>query len=565
MDLKNNGFYKPLYKIKYILTFIVLSSFMTLLFTGCTSETENNILMSQIVPASATIDTLLSITESESLFTAEDKEIGYDDTETSAINLNGDKVFSDSENVEVDGAVATIKSAGTYIVTGNLENGRIIVDAGSDEDIRLVLDGVNILNNTTSAIQIENANKVYITLAENTENKLSNNFYFSDNDGANGVIYSKSDITINGRGTLNVYASEGNGIVSEKNAVITGGTIYISADKYGIAASDSVRISSSMMSIESDEKGIYSYNEENDSLGFIYISDGMFAISSSGNAIDARSILLIDGGAFNISAVSPASSTENEKNGCGLIAGEEVSVSSGEFTFNTSDDAVYSKSNVSITGGSFTITSDSNGIYGENTVVIGEANIAIEKSYIGVQGHTVFVQDASLNITSDDDGINAAGGNDGSGLRETSSNSKDTSGVGIFSGFISINASGDGIDAKGEVSVSDGTIMISTADNEEDMVIDCRDDLYITGGTILATGNLSGEKNFSETEQQIITLNLDSQTQNTFIEILDQSGNLIFSDIAEQPFSNIILSSSLLQKGYTYTLKIGSYATTITI
>ena len=565
MDLKNNGFYKPLYKIKYILTFIVLSSFMTLLFTGCTSETENNILMSQIVPASATIDTLLSITESESLFSAEDKEIGYDDTETSAINLNGDKVFSDSENVEVDGAVATIKSAGTYIVTGNLENGRIIVDAGSDEDIRLVLDGVNILNNTTSAIQIENANKVYITLAESTENKLSNNFYFSDNDGANGVIYSKSDITINGRGTLNVYASEGNGIVSEKNAVITGGTIYISADKYGIAASDSVRISSSMMSIESDDKGIYSCNEENDSLGFIYISDGIFAISSSGNAIDASSILLIDGGAFNISAVSPASSTENEKNGCGLIAGEEVSVNSGEFIFNTSDDAVYSKSNVSITGGSFTITSDYNGIYGENTVLIGEANIAIEKSYIGVQGHTVFVQNASLNITSDDDGINAVGGNDGSGLRETSSNSKDTSGVGIFSGFISINASGDGIDAKGEVSVSDGTIMISTADNEEDMVIDYSDDLYITGGTILATGNLSGEKNFSETEQQIITLNLDSQPQNTFIEILDQSGNLIFSDIAEQPFSNIIVSSSLLQKGYTYTLKIGSYATTITI
>ena len=175
-------------------------------------------------------------------------------------------------------------------------------------------------------------------------------------------------------------------------------------------------------------------------------------------------------------------------------------------------------------------------------------------------------QDASLNITSDDDGINAAGGNDGSGLRETSSNSKDTSGVGIFSGFISINASGDGIDAKGEVSVSDGTIMISTADNEEDMVIDYSDDLYITGGTILlATGNLSGEKNFSETEQQIITLNLDSQPQNTFIEILDQSGNLIFSDIAEQPFSNIIVISSLLQKGYTYTLKIGSYATTITI
>ena len=140
MDLKNSGFYKPLYKIKYIITFIILSSFMTLLFTGCTSGAEDNILMSQIIPASATVDTLLSITdtESESLFSAEDKEIGYDDTETSAINLNGDKVFSDSENVEVNGAVATIKSAGTYIVTGNLENGRIIVDAGSDEDIRLV-------------------------------------------------------------------------------------------------------------------------------------------------------------------------------------------------------------------------------------------------------------------------------------------------------------------------------------------------------------------------------------------------------------------------------------------
>lgn len=566
MYCKKNRFYISSYKkLRYILSYIILFCFMMILLSGCTGKAENSAdLFNQALPVSSTVDNLLAITGTDSLFSAEDKEIGYSDSECSTINLSGEKIFSDSDNVEIDGSVATITSGGTYILSGNLDNGRIIINTDSESDVRLVLNGVNIINNSTSSIQVENANKVYITLEKDTNNKLSNNFYFSQDYGTNGVIYSKSDITINGRGSLEISSSEGNGIVSEKNVIITGGTIDISSERCGINALDSVRVSSAMLTINSKDNGIYSSNKENDSSGFIYISDGIFEINSNGNAIDAKSILLIEGGAFNITAQSD-SSTDTDKSSYGLTAGEDISVNSGEFVVNTTDDAVYSNSKVSINGGSFKLTSGNNGIYGESTVLIGEANINIEKSYIGIEGRTVFIKDAALDINSDDDGINAAGGNDSSGLRGEDSNEKSASGIRILSGYISINASGDGMDSNGDISVSDGVILLSTADNSENTVIDYSHDLYLTGGTILASGNISDEKDFSDLEQPIVTLNVDSQPQNSFIEVFDESGNIIISDTAAQSFSNILLSSPQLQKGYSYTLKIGNYTTTITL
>lgn len=554
-------------KIRNILSYIILCCFLIFLLSGCTGEAENNNnLANQTLPVSAGVENLLEIAESDSLFTADDKEIGYSDSDSVIINLSDEKIFSDSEQVSIDGSTATITSSGTYILSGTLNNGRIIIDAGSQSDVRLVLDGVNIINDSTSSIQVESANKAYITLEENTTNKLSNNFNFSQDDGANGVIYSKSEITINGRGNLEIISSGGNGIVSEKNAVLTGGTIDISSAKYGIYAMDSVRISSSILSISSKDEGIYSSNEKNDSSGFIYISDGIFEINSEGNAIDAKSILLIDGGAFNITSTSNMSIDADAKS-YGFSAGEEVSLSSGEFIFNTTDDAIHSNNKISLTGGSFTITSENNGVSGGATVFIGEANLNIEKCYIGIEGYTVFIRDASININSQDDGINAYGGNDESGLINTAYTSDNnlTSGIRILSGYISINASGDGIDSNGDISISDGIILISTADNSDDMTIDYSNEFYLTGGTILAAGNISDEKDFSDLEQTVLTLNVENQPQNSFIEVLDEAGNIIISDTAIQSFSNIVLSSSQFYSGYSYTVKIGNYSTSITL
>lgn len=553
--------------IKYIFSYIVLTCFFAALISGCTVETENNSeLSNQTVPVSATVDTLLSITDSNSLFTAEDKEIGYSDADSSLINLSGEKIFSDSDGVEIDNSTATITSEGTYIITGNLTGGKIVIDTDSKSDVRLVLDGADIENSLEPAIQVENAGRLYITLNENTENSLSGNLSFSQNSESAGVIYSNSDITLNGRGNLNISSSSGSGIVSEKNITITGGTIDISSGRYGISAAESVRISSAMISVVSKNNGIVSFNDENDSSGFIYISDGIFKINSEGSAIDAKNILLIDGGAFNITT-SPCTQLNEDGNGYGLKAGEEISVNSGDFVFSTSDNAVNSNSKISINGGSFTISSEKNGIDGKSTVLIGESTIDIIKSHIGIEGETVFVQGGILNITSEDDGINAAGGNDGSGLTDSEEpkNFSSAAGIKILGGYISINASGDGMDSGKDIAVSDGIIFLSTADNEDDTVIDFTDELFVTGGTILAAGNSSQEKDFSDCGQKIILLDIDSQPQNCFIEICDESGNTIISGTSAANFSSVFVTGSQFEKGCSYILRTESYSASFTI
>lgn len=539
-------------RLIHILSFILLTCFIAGLLPGCTGEAENSSeLSNQSLPVSADVDALLTVTESDSLFTAEDKEIGYSDTDSSVINLSEEKIFTDAYNVEIDGSTATVTSAGTYIITGNLTGGSIIINSDDDSEIRLVLSGVNIESSSASAIQVENAGKVYITLAENTENFLSGDTSFSQSGENDGVIYSKSDLTLNGRGSLSISSTSASGIVSEKNITITGGTINISAGGYGISASESVRISSAMISVDSDDSGIYTYNEKADSSGFIYISDGIFNINSAGSAVDAKSILLIEGGAFNIN------STGGYSSGYGLSAGEEVSVSSGEFVLYTADSALNSGSKVSVNGGTFTIYSGNNGIEGKSTVLIGEAKIDILKSYIGIEGETVYIHDAALGITSDDDGINAAGGNDGSGLAdgEEAEALSSSAGIRILSGNIDINASGDGIDSARDISVSDGTIFISSADSEENAVIDYSHELYITGGTILAVGNSPRENDFFDCEQPIVILDAESETQYSYIEITDESGNIIISGTSGFSYSSVLISSSQLQQGQSYTMK----------
>ncbi|MBR4960953.1 MAG: carbohydrate-binding domain-containing protein, partial [Clostridia bacterium] len=139
-----------------------------------------------------------------------------------------------------DGTDVQITEGGTYLLTGSLTEGQILVDA-ADEDVRLVLAGVHVQNTGSAALYIREAKNVYVTLKAEAENTLSSTgeFVQTDTNNVDAAVFSKSDLIINGTGDLTVYCETGHGIVSKDDLTITGGTFAVTAAGQCIVGKDS--------------------------------------------------------------------------------------------------------------------------------------------------------------------------------------------------------------------------------------------------------------------------------------------------------------------------------------
>lgn len=311
-------------------------------------------------------------------------------SDTSAV---ADDAFSErdvSGEYDEDGAVVinldeagrsdvVISEAGTYILSGTLSNGGVTVSATNEDKIQLVLNGVKISSDTYAAIYVEQADKVFITLAEGTENELSNggSFVQKDDNNVDGVIFSKDDLTINGSGSLTIVSPAGHGIVCKDELVIAGGTIGISAGAHAIQAKDSIAVSDGSITVNAAKDGLHAENDEYDSLGTIYITGGSFSINAGDDGIHAVSLLRIDGGKFSITAAEGLEATY-------------VLINDGEITVSASDDGInaahkssaYSPT-VEINGGSLNISmgrGDTDGIDANGSLIITGGTIDITGS-----------------------------------------------------------------------------------------------------------------------------------------------------------------------------------------
>ena len=308
--------------------------------------------------------------DADDMFTDRDKEVGYDEDTATAITLSDDASSCDSSSVTISNNTITITDEGTYLLTGSLSDGQVIVNA-DDKKVQLVLDSVNINCDTSAALYVKAANKVFVTLASDSENSLSNtsDFVAIDDNNIDAVIFSKDDLTLNGSGTLTVTAKYGHGIVSKDDLVITSGTYQITAAKHALSGKDSVRIADGVLTLDAGTDGIHSENTDNDAKGFIYIANGDISITADSDGFDAEETLQVDGGNIEVAA---------------------------------GDD----------------------GLHADGDLIITDGTINVTKSYEGLEGMTVTVEDGNISVVSSDDGINAAG--DGTS-EDSSSDTKDSS------------------------------------------------------------------------------------------------------------------------------------------
>lgn len=467
----------------------------------------------------------LQLLDASEMFTDRDMEIGYDDDSSIRISLNGESASCSSQAVQISGGTVTITQDGTYILSGSLNDGTVVVDAPDTAKLQLVLDGVDISSSGSAAIYIVEADKVFITTAADSENSLENGgeYIAVDDNNIDAVIFSKTDLTLNGSGTLTIHAGAGHGIVSKDDLVLTSGSYEIEAASHGISGKDSVRIANGTFSIVSGKDGIHSENSDNAELGFIYISGGSFNIDAQGDGLSAASAMQIDGGDFDIStgegsasvtmktdsmglafrenSQSLESETEESISQKGLKCDGSISVSGGNFTTDTSDDSIHGGGDILISNGTFVLKSGDDAIHSDAAVKISNGDISISYCYEGIEGLSLTIDDGSYNIQSEDDGLNAAGGVDSSGFggsrpgqEQFSSDSQ--SFITINGGKFAIVSKGDCIDSNGDLTINGGTLDL-TCSGSGNTALDCDGQYSNNGGQV--NTNDGSENNLGQT------------------------------------------------------------------
>lgn len=516
--------------------------------------------------------TQISNIDTSDMFTSRDKEIGYDTSSAVTVTLDGEKTSVSAAGAAYADGVLTISSEGTYIITGSLK-GQIKVSVSDTEKVQLVLRDATITNESSAAIYVSEADKVFVTLEGTNSLDVTGEFVNSDDVNIDGAVFSKSDITFNGNGTLNVKCTYGHAIVSKDDLKVTGGTYVIDAGKDGLSGKDSVRIADGDFTITAGNDGIQSKNDDDAEKGYIYIEDGTFDIKTGGGSANASAKTDGFSGGFdrngkNMGGFGQSTSEDSDSESAKAIkASLDINIAGGTFVIDSCDDAIHANSNVCIENASFTIASGDDGIHADASVLIQSGTIKITKSYEGIEGLNITVNGGDIELVSSDDGFNAAGGNDMSSMNgrpgqnafDESSSAGDVY-LRIAGGNITVNADGDGLDSNGTLFVSGGTIYVYGPTNSGNGALDYDSNAQITGGTIMAFGYGSMAQNFgSNSTQGSILYNISATAAaNTKVTLKDSSGKELVSAVSPKTFNSVVISTPDITSNGTYTLTIGS-------
>lgn len=481
-------------------------------------------------------------------FTDRDKRSEYDESSAVKITLNGSSAVVSGSGVNISGSTVTITSAGTYIISGSLSDGQIVIAASDSDKVQLVLNNAEINCNTSAAVYVKSADKVFVTLPAGTTNSLGGGTEYvqTDDNTVDGVIFSKSDLTLNGTGTLKIDADYRHGIVTKDTLCITGGTYVIDAVKTCLAGKDGIKILDGSFTLTSGSKGLNSGNDDDAKEGSIYIAGGTFTIKSE-------------------------------------------------------DDSIHADGSCIIAGGTYTIVAGDDGIHANYDTIITDGSITITDSYEGIEGRRITVSGGTINLMASDDGINAATGGssdeqrmpggqkgefggfgrqkgadvqsqDGQQPQEmqapaSRSASDDDVYVKITGGTITVNAGGDGIDSNGNLYITGGTVYVAGPTSNGNGALDYEGEASITGGTLIAAGSSGMAQGMGSNSTQCSMLVNLSETiaAGSVISLKDSSGNVLISWTSPKQFSSVVVSTAELAQGSTYALVTGDTQTEVTL
>lgn len=515
--------------------------------TGCSSSAQIN----AAEQSDGSTDVQQSIQEAtgemDLEYSSRDTDPSYDESSATRIALSETGASVSGDNATASGSTVTIAAAGTYVITGSSSNGQIVIDAPDDAKVQIVLDGVALSNGSGPCIYASNADKLFVTLAEDTENTLSDGSSWTlsgSEDEPDATIFCTCDLTVNGSGTLNVDATTHHGIHSTDDLIVTGGTLNVNAANDGLVGKDSVKIGGASVHVTAQDDGVKASNDDEEDKGFVLISGGDVDIDAQDDGIKATRLIKTSGGTVAV---------------------------------DSQDDALHSDADLWLDGGTLTISAADDGVHAERSLWLAEGTLDITSSYEGIEGQDILVTGGSSNIAYSDDGINAAvasnetssentqadaqqanGRNRQTGTGQMPGQQSETSGsITITGGTIDLVSTrqGDSLDSNGTIQIEGGTVTTSGAATGDSSVLDFETSGTISGGTFIGLGATSMETGFSSSSQASISATISGNAGDV-VTIEDSSGTQIASYTAENSYAYLLASTPEMADGETYTILV---------
>ena len=515
-------------------------------------------------------DQISSLAEADS----QDKTVlTASEPDATIVSFEEDSITAKGSGCKIEDTTVTITDAGTYVLQGSLHDGSVIVDTDKESVVRLVLNGVTITNSDSAAIFIKKSKKTIISLENGTVNTLADGeqyVYADENeDEPSAALFSKSDLTINGSGTLIVNGNYNDAIKCKDSLKLLGGIYQIMSADDGIVGKDMLVIENGSYQITAQGDGIKASNDKEEELGFVLISGGEFNIVAENDAIQAETKLLILDGSFRIvtgggsinaephvddrfdfggwkggSSTSTETDTESRK---GLKAGMALQIEGGTFVMDTCDDALHSNGTIRIDAGEYTIATGDDGVHADTALVVYNGVITITESYEGLEAPYIIIQDGEISIVASDDGINAAGDADNISLV-------------VNGGAVYVSAQGDGLDSNGSITINGGTIFVDGPTNGGNGALDYDIAASVHGGTVVFAGSVGMAMTpGSGSKQASIALTFPKvQAAGTSVVLYDAEGTEIFRYTPAKEFQHLVLSSSEIKRGEVYSVTYGS-------
>ena len=527
---------------------LVFILFCSLALTACSSKTISKTTNTETSTITATLPQSISYDEN-------DLNVTFDTNNSTLITFDGTSASVQGEGASFTKDTLTISQGGTYVLSGTLNDGQVAISAPEDDIVHLVLNGAKLTNQDGAAIVISQSNKTIITLAENTENVISDGENYADisDDSPNAAIYSDTDLTINGLGSLSVTGLYNNALVSKDDLKIVSGTITIISKDDGILGRDMLAIKDGTISITAGGDGLRSTNTDDDK-GYIYIENGNVTVNAGNDGIQAATSVIIENGTLNVvtgggskNAVvktenGDRETTEDSVSQKGIKAGAYAVVRGGSLLVDTVDDAIHSNGEVQITDGKLSLTSGDDAIHADTILTISGGTVDVRSSYEGLEGTSIVISDGDISIVASDDGINV--NENGSGT------------LTISGGNVKVKADGDGLDSNGSIVMTGGNVIVEGPTQSMNGSLDYDGSFDISGGTLIASGSSGMLQATSDTSTQhsfVMTFS-ESQKAGTSIQVKDASGSEFITITPSKEFQSIFISSPNLKNGESYVL-----------
>ncbi len=508
----------------------------------------------------------------------------YDPADMVTITLNGDSITTVGEGVIVNDNTATIIAAGAYSLSGSLTDGQIIVNTESEAVVRLVLNGVDLRSTTSSPLYIEKAEEVVILLADGMQNFIADGasytFASTEVDEPNAALFSTADLTVAGNGALTVTGNYNDGIASKDGLLITGGAITVAAVDDGIRGKDYLVVEGGNLSVEAQGDGLKADNAEDATLGYIDISGGAVTVNAGGNALQAETDVIITDGVLSLTAgggsVGYASADTSMK---GISAGANINIDGGAFTINAADDALNANGNIVVNGGTFTLATGDDGMHANTSLEINGGSIEISESYEGLESALITLNAGDIWVNASDDGINVAGGVDGSGMGMRPGGGQpgqDMFGAAsangyylyIHGGTILVDAVGDGLDVNGAIEMTGGVVLVNGPTNDGNGALDYDAGFNLTGGFFAAAGSagMAQAPGTNSSQYSVAIFFNGAQPGGTLVSIKNSAGEDLLTFVPTKQFQSLVFSSPDLASGQAYTILLdGSEYSSFTV